>query len=171
MYYNLIEEQKKTVRQYILYDTLVYICLFLQLVIAAILIILGAINKNYHIPIAVLGAVTGVITGILSLIRGQGLPQRLMQYADALRKVRDDVEFTERELRAGVRTVTYQECVDLRTAYENVREDANKNHPDSWTSWTSIAAGSGSSSSRATTTTKSGYTANKTVVSDPEKAA
>jgi hypothetical protein len=136
VYYSIIGEQKKTQRQYVLYDLLVSVCLLLQLIIAAVLIILGAINMNFHIPIAVLGAITGIITGMLSLIRGQGLPNRLMQYADGLRKVRDDIEFTERELMAGMRTVTYQECVDLRNAYENIREDATKNHPDTWTAWT-----------------------------------
>lgn len=136
VYYSIIGEQKTTQRQYVLYDLLVYVCLLLQLIIAAVLIILGAINMNFHIPIAVLGAITGIITGMLSLIRGQGLPNRLMQYADGLRKVRDDIEFTERELMAGMRAVTYHECVDLRNAYENIREDATKNHPDTWTAWT-----------------------------------
>lgn len=142
VYYNLIREQKRTQRLWVLYDVLVYVCLILQLIIAAVLIILGALNGNYHISIAILGAVTGIITGILSLIRGQGLPNRLMQYLDGLRRIRDDIEFTERKLRAGI-TVTYQQCIDLWNAYENVREDATKNHPDTWTNWNASTSASG----------------------------
>lgn len=144
VYYHLIKEQRKTQRLYVLYDVLVYVCLILQLIIAAVLIILGALNGGYHISIAILGAVTGVITGILSLIRGQGLPNRLMQYLDNLRKIRDDIEFTERELMANMRAVTYQECLDLRNKYEAVREDATKNHPDTWTSFSATSGGDGS---------------------------
>ena len=134
VYYSLMREERKTNRLYRLYDLLTYACLIAQLIISAVLIVLGAVNGDYHIPVAVLGAVTGLITGILSLIRGQGLPQRLMRYADALRQVREDIEFTERELIANVRTVTYGECVRLRAKYDNVREDEMRNHPDTWVS-------------------------------------
>jgi len=144
VYYSLMREESKTNRLYRLYDVLTYVCLIAQLIISAILIVLGAVNGDYHIPVAVLGAVTGLITGVLSLIRGQGLPQRLMRYADGLRQVRENIEFTERELIANVRTVTYGECVRLRTEYENIREDAMKNHPDTWVS-SSSTAGSGTS--------------------------
>jgi hypothetical protein len=137
VYYSLKREETKAKRLYVLYDVVTYVCLIAQLIIAAVLIILGALNADYHIAIATLGAVTGVITGILSMIRGQGLPQRLMRYADALRRVREKIEFTERELVAGVRTVTYGECLQLRTDYENIRDDETKNHPDTWTSWSS----------------------------------
>lgn len=139
LYYGLIRQETKTRHFYWLCDLLTYSCLIAQLIISAALIILGAINGDYHIPVAILGAATGLITGILSLIRGQGLPQRLMQYEDGLRRVRENIEFTERELRAEVRTVTYGECVQLRMAYENVREDETKNHPDVWTSWNTAA--------------------------------
>ena len=137
VYDSVVREENRTNRLYRLYDTLTYACLFAQLIISAVLIILGAINGDYHIPVAVLGAVTGVITGILSLIRGQGLPQRMMRYADGLRRVKEDIEFKGRELMAGVRTVTYRECVKLRTDFENVKDDAVKNHPDTWTNWSS----------------------------------
>lgn len=140
VYYNLMRQETKTKHLYTLYDGLTYVCLIAQLIISAALIILGAVNGDYHIPVAILGAVTGLITGILSLIRGQGLPQRLMRYADGLRQVREHIEFTERELIAGVRTVTYGECVKLQIEYENVREDAMKNHPDTWTSWSSTTS-------------------------------
>jgi hypothetical protein len=135
VYYSLIQEESWTWKLYYVYDILVYSAMIGQLIIAAVLIILGATAGDHHIAVAVLGAVTGVITGVLSLIKGQGLPNRLLQYADGLRKVRDNIEFTERELRAGAKDVIYDEVVKLRNDYETARDDALRNHPDSWTSF------------------------------------
>ena len=115
----------------------------LQLFIASILIILGARSGDSHLVVSILGAVTGILTGILSLIKGQGFPNRLIQYGDSLRRVREDIEFTERELGANRRIVTYGEVVALRKAYETVREDESKNRPDVWSTGISPSVGSG----------------------------
>lgn len=124
-----------TSKLYHFYDILMYSCMIIQLIIASVLIILGAIAGDHHIAVAVLGATTGVITGILSLVKGQGFPIRLLQYGDSLRKVRDDIEFMERELRAGTRDVMYDEVVKLRNDYEKARGDELRNNPNTWTSF------------------------------------
>lgn len=114
------------------YDVTVYACLIAQLVISSAIIVLGAVPEKFRIALAVLGAVNGVITGLLGLLRGQGMPQRLLLYADAMRRLREDVEWMERELRVGERTVTYGEAVRLRTAYETARKEKTLNKPDAW---------------------------------------
>jgi hypothetical protein len=119
-------------RLYLLYDFLIYSCLLLQIVISAVLIIIGAHAGDHHLVVSILGAATGIIVGVMSLIKSQGFPTRLVQYRDALRRVREDIEFTERELRAGRRIVTYGEIVTFKKAYESVREDEVKNSPDVW---------------------------------------
>jgi hypothetical protein len=134
LYYTLIREERSQRKLYRLYDSLVYSCLVLQLMIASVLIILGALGGDHHIAVAILGAVTGVITGVLSLIKGQGQPNRLLQYANSLRQVRERIEFMERELRASVREVTYQEVQNLWVAYETARDEEVSNRPDTWTS-------------------------------------
>jgi hypothetical protein len=133
LYYTLVREEESQWKLYYLYDILVYSCLVLQLMIASVLIILGALAGDHHLAVAILGAVTGIITGILSLIKGQGLPNRLLQYANSLRQVKERIEFMERELRANVREVTFQEVQNLWVAYETARDEEVTNRPDTWT--------------------------------------
>jgi hypothetical protein len=144
IYYSVLKQQKVNHRLYILYDVLTYTCMILQVIIAAVLIIVGALPGSYHIPVAVLGGVTGVLTGILGLVKGQGFPNRYIQYLDSLRKVREDIEFTERELRARRRIITYSDVIKLRTAYEQVRDDQSKNRPDFWSTGLDAKAGTAS---------------------------
>lgn len=143
IYYSVLRQQKTNHRLYVLYDLLTYACMLLQLIIAAVLIIVGALKGDYHIPVAVLGGVTGVLTGILSLVKGQGFPNRFIQYFDSLRRLREDIEFTERELRAGRRIVTYGEVVRLKDLYELVREDESNNRPDVWSTGLTAKIGTG----------------------------
>jgi hypothetical protein len=148
IYYNLVGEEKNTIFKYRLYDCLVYGGLITQLILSAILIVLGALPSSHHISIAILGAVNGVVTGILSLIKGQGLPVRLIKYAESLRKLREDIEWNERQLRAKLSTVTYRTVFKLRDDYQRVRLDEMANHPDIWQ--TSGAAAKSGTSPRGT---------------------
>ncbi|KAF2397807.1 hypothetical protein EJ06DRAFT_532802 [Trichodelitschia bisporula] len=141
IYYALVREERATWHRFYLYDWIVYGSLIAQLVISALLIVFGALKGGWHISIEVLGAVNGVITGILSLIRGQGLPNRLLQYADGLRRVREDIEFLDREIRGG-RKVTWKEVEDMRMNYETVRADTQRNDPDVWSSTLPAQVGS-----------------------------
>jgi hypothetical protein len=134
IYCTILREERTSEQIYLAYDWAVYGAMFAQLVISAVLIILGALNANFHITIAVLGAVNGVITGVLSLIKGQGYPVRLIEYMNNLRKVRENMEFMERELVVGARTVTLRQVMQLRSDYEVVRDDELKNSPDIWQS-------------------------------------
>jgi hypothetical protein len=134
MFYTISAQEKKAKRHYIMYDMLIYVCLLIQLLISAIVVILAAIATTHHITIAILGAINGVVTGILSLVKGQGMPMRLMKYADSLRRVREEIEFLDRELRAGARAVTMRDVIRVRHAYEIVRNDEIKNSPDVWNS-------------------------------------
>jgi hypothetical protein len=143
IYYQLLTQEKRARRWYILYDMVTYTCMILQLIVASVLIIIGARGGDDHLVVSILGAVTGLLTGILSLIKGQGYPNRLLQYGDSLRRVREDIEFTERELRAGRRIVTYGEVMGLRRTYELVREDESKNRPDVWSTGLAPNVGKG----------------------------
>jgi hypothetical protein len=131
LYYELITEERHVALKYRLYEWIVYGGLMFQLMLSAILIILGALKSN-HIPISVLSAANGVVTGILSLIKGQGLPMRLIKYLDALRKVRDEIDFAERQLRANLSSITFRDVLKLKSKYEAVRQDQMANQPDVW---------------------------------------
>ncbi|KAF7596646.1 hypothetical protein BBP40_000568 [Aspergillus hancockii] len=134
MYPKVLKEEKSTLHQLVMFEVLVYTCLVLQLAIASALVILSAIGGDHHIIVAILGAVTALIAGILSLIKGQGQPVRLLNYADSLRQVRDDIEFFESGLKAGVMSVTYGQVLNLWEKYNTSRDNQMRNRPDVWTS-------------------------------------
>ncbi|KAF2499462.1 hypothetical protein BU16DRAFT_523943 [Lophium mytilinum] len=144
IYENIICEEHRSSRKARAYDILVYGGLIGQLIISALLILLAATPSDHHISLAVLSAFNGVATGILALVRGQGLPTRLLEYSDGLRRVRERIEWVERELETGKREVRYSEVVALKELYERIREDEQKNRPGSWTpSGRSIGSSSG----------------------------
>lgn len=134
IYPTILHESRRAARNQTLYTLLTSGGLILQLLISALLILLASVPANHHIAIAVFGALNGVVTGVLALVRGQGLPGRLAQYKDGLRELREKVEWLERELEAGMREVRYREVVELREAYEGLRGDEVTNRPDSWVS-------------------------------------
>lgn len=137
LYFTLVRLESDQHRLAHFYNIITYFCLVAQLVIASVLVILGAIftdgAANHHIAIAVLGAVTGVLTGLLSLLKGQGYPTRMVRYADRLREVRDKMEFMERALRANCGAiVTFQDVLNLWNEFEKVRDEQALNRPDVW---------------------------------------
>ena len=60
-----------------------------------------------------------------------------------MRRAREDIEFTEREFRAGRRLVTHGEVVALKDAYKQLREDESKNRPDIWSTGLAARIGAG----------------------------
>lgn len=148
LYYSLVREESDQWRLFHIYNVVTYASLVLQLVIASTLIIIGAIlsitstfgsadtYRAHRISVAVLGALTGLLTGIMSLLKGQGLPLRFLQYASRLRQVRDKIEFMERTLRANIRgvVVTHQDVLDIWHEFENVINERGMNRPDAWAS-------------------------------------
>ncbi|KAF7125406.1 hypothetical protein CNMCM5793_001584 [Aspergillus hiratsukae] len=132
IYPKILREQNSALQQLYAFNMLVYACLVIQLVIASTLVILSALSGDHHIVVAVLGAITALITGVLSLVKGQGQPMRLLNYADSLKKVRDDIEFCESGLKVRATGVTYKQVLDIRNKYISARDSQMTNRPDVW---------------------------------------
>jgi len=132
IYFTILNETKKTERQYKVYDVLIYGSLIAQLILSAVLIMLGALPKSFNLTISIIGASQDLLAGVLSILKGQGLPMRLVKYMDALRRVREEIEFCERELRMGINVVTVQKALDIRDMYSKARDDQLKNNPGMW---------------------------------------
>ncbi len=81
---------------------LVYAAHFGQIVIGAILTALGPDAGSHPIAITALGAVNTVIAGVLALVKGQGLPERLRKDEMEFRRLQDWIEETEALLAVGV---------------------------------------------------------------------
>ncbi|KAL9100389.1 MAG: hypothetical protein Q9163_004232 [Psora crenata] len=132
VYQRVISAEQRARIQYYASASLINSCLLLQIVLAATITSLGAANGS-HMAITGVGAANTVIAGLLSFTKGQGLPTRLLQYQNALRKVREYIEQRERDfaqvncsldLEREVRAV-----VDM---YESVRCNDEANDPNSY---------------------------------------
>lgn len=139
LYQHIRIDERNVNHKYRAYDFMITILLVVQLLLAAVFIILGSVKITHHITIAVLGGVSTVVAGTLALARGQGLPNRLRMERDALRKVIFEADELYWDVGAGV-PVTYGDVKKLREAYLKVLDDAMKNHPDQWTSSPEMAA-------------------------------
>lgn len=140
LYKEICDREGKTNRKYRMFDIMIMVLIVMQLVISAVFILLGSLHIDHHITIAVLGAVGTVLAGILALVKGQGLPNRLRMERDGLRKVIFEAEELYWDVGAG-RSVTFGDIRQVRAAYLAVLEDARRNHPDTWTAAAAAEAG------------------------------
>jgi len=142
--YSVIQKQTDyTNRKFKMFDIATYALLSLQVLLSAIFIILGALNNaDTHLAIAILGAVAAVVAGVLALMKGQGLPNRLRQERDGLRNVIFEAEELFWDFKSG-RTILFRDIVKIREAYMKILEQARRNHPDVWTALDDIEKGTG----------------------------
>ncbi|ROW09775.1 hypothetical protein VMCG_02168 [Cytospora schulzeri] len=102
IYRSIIEEQRKRAWQHFAISWALNIVHFGQIVIGATLTALGPNASRYTIAITVLGALNTIIAGVLALMKGQGLPERLHKDEMEFRKLQDWIEETEALLATGI---------------------------------------------------------------------
>lgn len=131
-YKRLADAELKTRLEYYATASLINIFLLSQIVIAAALTALGA-SSGSHIAITVLGSVNTVIAGGMTYLKGQGLPDRLLQYANELRKVREHVEERERQFAQPDCPLNVTEEVRIVIEkYVNARRAAEESASSNW---------------------------------------
>ena len=132
IYQRIASAEKKAGVQYYAYAFLINSCLLLQIVFAAVITSLGAANGS-HAAITGVGAANTIIAGLLSFTKGQGLPNRLLQYQNTLRKVREYIEQREREFaRLDCKLDLDHEIRTIVQKYENARENDEANDPSAY---------------------------------------
>ena len=130
LYRRTCQAESKARLQYYVCAATFNTCFLLQIVVAAALTALGAANGP-HLAVTVLGAVNTVIAGILTYLKGQGLPNRLRQYQSELRKVREYIEERERDFsRLDCQLDLDDEIAMIYRMYEAVRQNQEDNLPD-----------------------------------------
>lgn len=118
--------------RYHMFNVLVYFLMTLQLLLSAIFIVLGSLtNVDSHVAVAVLGAIGTVVAGVLALMKGQGLPNRLRQGRDSLGMVLFEAQELWWDVRAR-RPILYKDIRKVREDYLRVMDDQRRNHPDNW---------------------------------------
>ncbi|KAK4110227.1 hypothetical protein N656DRAFT_714092 [Canariomyces notabilis] len=102
IYAAALRAQRRKKLMYRLIGFLIYVCHFAQIIIGASLTALGPSAGDHVIAITLLGAINTVVAGVLALIKGQGLPDRLYHDQAEYRKLQDWIEQTEALLAVGV---------------------------------------------------------------------
>ncbi|KUI61657.1 hypothetical protein VP1G_08818 [Cytospora mali] len=102
IYRSVLDEQRKRAWQHFAISWALNIVHFAQVVIGATLTALGPNASRFSVAITVLGAINTVIAGVLALMKGQGLPERLHKDEMEFRKLQDWIEETEALLATGI---------------------------------------------------------------------
>ena len=132
IYRRVVSAERNARIQYYASAALINSCLLLQIVFAASLTALGASNGS-NIVITGVGAANTVIAGLLSFTKGQGLPNKLMQYQNALRKVREHIEHKEREFsQLECKLDLHEEIKTVVDMYASVRSNDEANDPNAY---------------------------------------
>lgn len=124
-YEQLVHSQRKCRSQYYTTASIINIALFAQLLIAAVVTAVSA-SDGPRLAITILGAINTVLAGSLTWVKGQGIPDRLIAYANELRRVREHIENLERqyEQRLDFRLDVESEAKNIYTMYDNARKSA-----------------------------------------------
>lgn len=102
LYKSVIEEKRRRQWQHTAMSWCLNIVHFAQIVIGATLTALGPDARLYTVPITVLGALNTVIAGVLALLKGQGLPERLHKDGMVYQRLQEWIEETEALLVTGI---------------------------------------------------------------------
>lgn len=123
-YKRLVDAELKARMEYYFSASMINTGLVAQLVFAATLTALGASQKSF-MAVTLLGSVNTVIAGGMAYLKGQGLPERLVQYANDLRKVREHLEERERQfMRPDCPLDVDQESRIILRMYQAARQKA-----------------------------------------------
>jgi len=139
MYKEVINIQLWRNRQYHFVEGIFYLTLGTQIVIGACLAALGPLSSDHGKAITILGVINSSLAGVLALLKGQNLPDRLRKDGFEMKKVQDYIEETEirlQTLEGDPQDFTGDELdAVLQTVfarYNSARDTAEMNRPDSY---------------------------------------
>jgi hypothetical protein len=137
LYAQIIRIQTSKNRQYYFVEWLYYLAIGAQILIGATLASLGPLSRLHPIAITILGIVNTTTAGVLALLKGQGLPDRLRKDEYQMRKVQDFIEETDIRLAVMPRDTFTTEELDqaVQQIFENyntARDTSEMNRPSSY---------------------------------------
>ncbi|TRX97784.1 hypothetical protein FHL15_001539 [Xylaria flabelliformis] len=138
LYARIIHSEQKAKDSFKVFSVVINGCYFLQIVIAAALTALGAARASSG-AVTAFGALNTVIAGLLTFLKGSGLPGRLKYYGNEWKKIREFIEQRERDfMRSGHNLDVYEVVETIEKMYNNLKADIELNTPDSYTSVTNL---------------------------------
>lgn len=136
IYKRVIERKRSKKTQHFVVTWVLNVLHLAQIVIGATLTALGPNAARYTISITALGALNTVIAGVLALLKGQGMPNKLHRDEMEFRKLQDWIEETEALLVTGVIGRDNKDIgVLVESAfrkYDSAQLSAENNRPDNY---------------------------------------
>ncbi|OAL50623.1 hypothetical protein IQ07DRAFT_599716 [Pyrenochaeta sp. DS3sAY3a] len=140
IYNRVCHREQQAKRGYKFASVMINSCLGVQIIVAAALTAMGAANTN-HVGITAFGAINTVIAGLLTYLKGSGLPNRIRWYENEWKKVREYIEQRERDFSRPDCRLNVEEVVAVVEAmYEEVKADIQTNTPEMYISVSDIRA-------------------------------
>ncbi|KAI0890380.1 uncharacterized protein GGS22DRAFT_150735 [Annulohypoxylon maeteangense] len=137
IYARVVYSEQKSKDRYKVFSILINVCYFLQIVVAASITAMGAAGVS-HGAVTAFGAINTIIAGLLTFLKGSGLPSRLKYYGNEWRKIREFIEQRERDFsRTNCTLDVYEVVAAVDRMYNNTKQEIEMNTPDSYTSVTS----------------------------------
>ncbi|KAI2615678.1 hypothetical protein GGR54DRAFT_632081 [Hypoxylon sp. NC1633] len=136
IYSRVIHSEQKSKDSFKVFSILINGCYFLQIVVAASLTAMGAAGVS-HGAVTAFGAINTIIAGLLTFLKGSGLPGRLKYYGNEWKKIREFIEQRERDFsRAGCTLDVFEVVATIDKMYNTTKREIEMNTPDSYTSLT-----------------------------------
>ncbi|XDG06780.1 hypothetical protein ABKA04_006395 [Annulohypoxylon sp. FPYF3050] len=137
IYARVVRSEQKSKDRYKVFSILINVCYFLQIVVAASITAMGAAGVS-HGAVTAFGAINTIIAGLLTFLKGSGLPARLKYYGNEWKKIREFIEQRERDFsRTGCTLDVYEVVAAVDRMYNHTKQEIEMNTPDSYTSVTS----------------------------------
>lgn len=136
IYARVVHSEQKSKDSYKVFSTLINACFFLQIVVAAALTAFGAAGVS-HGAVTAFGAINTIIAGLLTFLKGSGLPARLKYYGNEWKKIREFIEQRERDFsRSGCTLDVHEVVATVDKMYNATKREIEMNTPDGYTSVT-----------------------------------
>ncbi|KAF3055890.1 putative c6 transcription protein [Daldinia childiae] len=136
IYARVVHSEQKSKDRYKVFSILINACYFFQIVVAASITAMGAAGVS-HGAVTAFGAINTIIAGLLTFLRGSGLPGRLKYYGNEWKKIREFIEQRERDFsRTGCTLDVYEVVAAIDRMYNHTKQEIEMNTPDSYTSVT-----------------------------------
>ncbi|KAJ5357264.1 hypothetical protein N7541_004422 [Penicillium brevicompactum] len=123
IYTRVIDNETKAQRAYKIFNFLINTCLGVQVVVAAAVTALGAASGP-HSAVTAFGAINTIMAGVLTYLRGSGLPDRLKHYQNQWKNIREYIEQREREFcLVGCDLDVQEEVFIVESMYQSVKAE------------------------------------------------
>lgn len=123
IYTRVVTNETNAGRGYRTFSWMINTCLGIQIVVAAAVTALGAASGP-HAAVTAFGAINTILAGVLTYLRGSGLPDRLKQYQNRWKNIREYIEQREREFCLdGCDLDVQEEIFIVESMYQSIKDE------------------------------------------------